>query len=214
MDVCFDNNRLILTDAPMIFSVLLNDYASHLVIDLSATSLHSMEGFLFKEWKRILLFRTKNGNVVEKRNNEVARIEYDNAEQIANQNASYLIDSFSLVAVSCTIEPSDLCLAIKGFEKYLDKKSGAGRFDSDLRMHMAEFVRKSYKLVSAGEIKDETDLPPKSYNLLCAKDYIIPKALRNDVDFANMWVDDMSRLEKKFPIGVVSNATINAEVRM
>lgn len=214
MDIRFADRRLTLTDVPLIFSILLNDYASHLVIDLSMSSLDLMEKYYFKYWHRIFSFRFRNDNILKMGSDEMARIEYDGAERLANQNAISLLSSFAPVVISCDIESSDLVCIIQQFEMLLVKKSNGGRFDNDLRMHMAEFVRKLSKLTLCDKKIPGTASQCRSCDPICARGCIVPKVIQNDADLANKWSDDLLRLSYQYPIGTVSVVNINAEVRI
>lgn len=214
MDVRFVDNQLTLTDVPLIFSILLNDYAGHLVVDLSMDSLNSMEVYYFKYWHKIFSFRLKNNNILKMQNDEMARIEYDSAGRLANQNAIYLLGSFTPVVISCNIESSDLGRVVQRSKIILGKKSNAGCFNNELKMYLSQFVKKSSKLVLSDKKMIETNLRREAHYLMCASGCFVPKVIQDDVELVSEWTINMCQLGNRRPLGTVSDTIINAEVHL
>lgn len=201
LDVSYDGKCLVLKNTPVIFSILLKNYTGCLVPKLSTEDLGSNERLLFNEWKRIFIFRFKNENIKAMRDDESARLNYENAEQLACDSAAYMLGSFTPIAISCDTSIEQLNRILYSFEKFIFSDVDKNCFMDELKLYMADFIESIppmyvFRSYSFGEF----ELPVLCGELL-PREFYVPPILQDSLDLSGKWKHGMAQIESIYPIG-------------
>ncbi len=185
----------------MIFAVLLKNSTSCLTSKLSTESLNPNEKLLFNEWKRIFMFRFKNENIKAMRDDESARLNYENAEQLACDSAAYMLGSFTPIAISCDTSIEQLNRILYSFEKFIFSDVDKNNFTDELRLYMADFIESiPPAYIFKSDLFGGFDLPVLCSELL-PREFYVPPVLQDSLDLSGKWKHGMAQIESIYPIG-------------
>lgn len=214
MEISYDGKYLILKNAPVIFAILLRNSANCLVSKLSTESLGSNEKLLFNEWKRIFTFRFKNENIEAMREDESARLNYENAGKLAFESAAYMLGSFTLMTISCEISVEQLNRVVYSFEKFIFRSSDENCFMDELKLYMADFIESiPPAYIFRSDLFGEFSLPVLCGELL-SREFYVPPVLQDSLDLSSKWRYGMAQIKAIYPLGTRVDSDVLAGINL